>query len=144
MKKALWILLTVIFVLSIFQYTAMAVGNYSYYTDIKPLITAKECAVCHSWMELYNSITTKTFNMNGRELKLVDTAKPDSSVIIWRITGVDLSTGEGITKMPNGGPYYTENEIQIFKDWISQEAPYDVSVGVEDTHTWLEVKKKFK
>jgi len=75
---------------------------------------------------------------------LINTAVPDSSLILWRITGLDLSTGEEILRMPIDGQYYTEGEIQSFKDWISQGAPFELPVDVEDTHTWLEVKKQFK
>ena len=76
MKKALWIVLTVIIVLSIVQMSSFAETNYSYQTDIKSLVTAKGCGDCHFFMSAYNTMTTQV--IGGK--KLINTAAPDSSL----------------------------------------------------------------
>ncbi len=142
MKSAVVLVLTIIVIFSISQFVAVAVDNYSYNTDIEPLIAAKGCIDCHSWMGSYDSIMSQYIWSEG--MRLVKSAEPDSSILIWRIAGEDNLGNTVSPRMPDGGPYYSEAEIQIFKDWISQGAPEDVPVGVEDTKSWLDVKKQFK
>jgi hypothetical protein len=140
MKKALWIVLTVIIVLSIVQLSANAVTNYSYEADIKSLVSSKDCGNCHSFMESYNNMTTEV--ISGK--KLINTDDPASSLLIWQIEGKDSEGNAYGPRMPADGPYFSETEIQIFKDWITQGAPLDIAVGVEDTRSWLDVKKQFQ
>ncbi|MFC1551949.1 hypothetical protein ACFL6P_05215 [Candidatus Latescibacterota bacterium] len=165
MKKAVVLVLAIIVIFSISQFIIMAGVKYSYENDIRPLIEAKKCGDCHIYMKMYSRMTRWStgaidlhaymdedgnitgpidFDAQKNPKLIIDTAEPDSSLILWSITGLDLSTGVEIPRMPKDGPYYTDGEIQIIKDWISQGAPLDLPVGVEDTHSWLEVKKQFK
>ena len=116
-----------------------AENNVSYKTDIKQLISNKDCVNCHSFMGSYNDIIAKKINA----IPLVNVANPDSSVLIWRIEGKTPSGS--LYRMPDGGPYYSEEEINLFKAWIAQGALEDIVVDVEEpTHTWSEIKSKFK
>lgn len=121
------------------HFTLNAADNVSYNNDIKQLISAKNCSNCHFFMGSYKDIIAQ--KING--IPLVNIAKPDSSVLIWRIEG---KTPSGpLYRMPDGGPYYSEEEINLFKTWIAQGALEDIAVDVETTtRTWSEIKLKFK
>jgi len=117
----------------------VAERTITYDTDIKPLMDDRGCGSCHSdFAGSYESLLTR--KSNG--ILLVNTAYPDSSVLIWRIDGETIS-GDNLIRMPYGGPYYSEEEINLFKTWIAQGAMEDVPVGIESTHTWSEIKSKF-
>ena len=137
MKKAV---LGVLLLLMIFiaHFVLVAENNVTYNADIKPLITAKGCSDCHTFTYSYNNLMKE--QING--IPLVNTAKPDSSVLIWRIEG-KTSSGSPLIRMPQGGPYYSEEDINIFKTWIIQSALEDIVVDVEES-TWSEIKLKFK
>ncbi|MFC1651064.1 hypothetical protein ACFL2X_05795 [Candidatus Latescibacterota bacterium] len=143
MKKAAFFLLLMIIVKALSQFIVEAEDTYSYNADIKSLIDAKGCPECHSFTGSYSEITSKRVRMGSTYYNLVTPAKPDSSAIIWRIEGKDAS-GTGIEKMPQGGPYYTDAEIAIFRAWITQGVLEESPVGVDDTHSWMEIKSKFK
>jgi len=140
MKKAV---LGVLLLLMIFiaHFVLVAENNVTYNADIKPLITAKGCSDCHTFTLSYNSLLEEKSALNDG-IPLVNTAKPDSSVLIWRIEG-KTSSGSPLVKMPQGGSYYSEEEINIFKAWITQGALEDIVVDVEES-TWSEIKLKFK
>ena len=137
MKKAvLFVLLLLMIFISHFM--LMAENNVTYNPDIKPLVTAKGCSDCHGFTNSYNNLIEQ--KING--IPLVNPAKPDSSVLIWRIEGKTPS-GSPLVRMPQGGPYYSEEEINIFKTWIAQGALENIVVEVEES-TWSEIKLKFK
>ncbi|MFC1539255.1 hypothetical protein ACFL6H_07520 [Candidatus Latescibacterota bacterium] len=139
MKKTVLFVSLFIFIIMLSQFLVEAEDSYSYNSDIKALINKKECYECHPWMGTYSFIMNKEFD----DARLVEPGNPDASMLIWRIEG-KKQDGSNILKMPQGGPYYTEAEIAIFRAWISQGALEDISTGVEDTRSWMEIKLKFK
>jgi|SaaInl7_200m_RNA_FD_contig_31_482866_length_505_multi_6_in_0_out_0_1 hypothetical protein len=144
MKKAGLLVFLIILVISLSQFMAVAENAYSYKSDISGMISAKGCANCHSWMGAYSDITGKRIRALDTYWDLVAEGEPDSSVLMWKISGTDIN-GNAVFggQMPEGGPYFTEAEIAVFNSWISQGAVFEAPVGVEDTKSWLEIKSQF-
>ena len=140
MKKLVLFLLPLLMIF-IAHFILVAENNVTYNADIKSLITAKGCSECHPFTLTYNGLLEQKSELNNG-IPLVNPAKPDSSVLIWRIEGKTLS-GSPLIRMPQGGPYYSEEEINIFRTWITQGALEDIVVDVEES-TWSEIKMKFK
>ena len=134
-------LITLLFLLAFITHVMIkAEDKVSYNTAIKQLISEKGCEVCHFFTRSYEDLLSHTIN----GIPFVNVAKPHSSVLIWRIEGKTPS-GDPLLRMPYDGPYYSEEEINIFKAWISQGALEDIVVNVEKaTRTWSEIKLKFK
>ncbi|MFC1529019.1 hypothetical protein ACFL5B_03835 [Candidatus Latescibacterota bacterium] len=138
MKKSS--IIVVLFFMTFIAHSVLeAENNVSYTTEIKQLINAKGCIGCHNFTDSYINLLDK--KING--IPLVNTAKPDSSVLIWRIEGKTPS-GSSLSRMPQGGPYFSEEDITLFKTWIAQGALENSTVGVEETAAWSEIKLKFK
>ncbi|MBN1292069.1 MAG: hypothetical protein JXB48_09550 [Candidatus Latescibacteria bacterium] len=113
------------------------------YDDIKPVLSAN-CTTCHSFLGSYDTIMAKTSDVSVTKGKpIVEPAKPDESVLIWRLEG-KLPNGDPLERMPQGGNPLSAETIQMFREWISQgatETPVNVQ---EQKHTWGKVKKLFR
>ncbi|MFC1490828.1 hypothetical protein ACFL6K_06425 [Candidatus Latescibacterota bacterium] len=146
MKKVAILVMFMVLVICMSQFMAVAEDTYSYNTNIRTFINDKGCRGCHNdFIGSYAVIMAKTSNWNGTTVSLVSPAQPDSSLIIWMIEGIDINglpMEDG--RMPRGGDYYSEAEILIFRDWITQGALEDIPSSVDDTKSWIEIKSKFK
>ena len=138
MKKSI-VIVFLFFMIFIAHSVLEAENTVSYDTEIKQLINTKGCNNCHTFTTSYINLLEK--KING--IPLVNIAKPDSSVLIWRIEGKTPS-GSTLSRMPQGGPYLSEEDINLFKTWIVQGALENITVGVEETVTWSDIKTKFK
>ena len=142
------IFVIVLFVVCIGVLLSNANEMYTYEKDIEPILYTN-CYLCHcqnyvflcdyeSAISYVGEVHLKTIG-----LPMINVAKPDSSVIIWRLKG-ELPSGEDIDKMP---PFpstgLTDEEIQKILDWIKQGAPEGV-VEVDDTMKWRDIKLIFK
>ena len=130
-------------VLSIFGcFIVLAETTLTYNDNIKPVLTQK-CFSCHDWMGSYDTFTSHISSQstitNG--LKIIYPAKPDSSVIIWRLEGKTVS-GAVLTQMPFGSAALDAQTITMFRTWITQGANEKNVVDVKES-TWSEIKKKF-
>ena len=135
-------LITLLFLLAFITHIIIkAEDNVYYKTAIKQLISEKGCEGCHFFTRSYENLLSQ--KING--IPLVNVAKPDSSVLIWKIEGKTQSGDPFLPRMPASGDYFSEEEINIFKTWIAQGALEDIVVDVEkSTHTWSGIKLKFK
>ena len=132
----------VVTILSIGVLLVSAAENYTYDDDIKPLLSRNGCTGCHSWAGSYDGIISeKSGSLKTKGIPIINPAKPDSSVIVWRLEG-KLPDGSSISLMPMGGDKLGSSDIQKVKDWISQGAP-QTTVGVDETRNWGEIKKMF-
>ena len=111
MKRAA-ILTTILCILG--SIIVLAETTLTYNDNIKPVVTQK-CVSCHDWMASYNTFTTHVSSLstvtNG--LKIIYPAKPDSSVIIWRLEG-KTSSGTVLIQMPYGGTPLDAQTITMF------------------------------
>jgi len=140
MKKAGYLLL-LFSVIFIAHALLKAEETITYNADIKPVISSKGCSGCHGFAGTYENLMAAVSSKTVNGVPIVNPAKPDSSVIIWRIEG-KLPSGETISRMPPGGSL-PEETITLFRTWIEQGANEDISTGVEK-HTWSEIKRKYK
>ncbi len=120
-----------------------AAENYTYDDNIKTIIQQNGCADCHTFAESYNELLSfRSTTPQTRNVPIVNPAKPDSSVIVWRIEG-KLPDGGSISMMPMGGSKLSDDVIAIIRGWISQGAP-EKALAVDDTRSWGEIKRMFE
>ncbi|MDZ4804727.1 MAG: hypothetical protein SGI90_07710 [Candidatus Eisenbacteria bacterium] len=62
--------------------------------------------------------TTRDAQLEG--LLRVDPNDPDNSFLIQKLRGVPATKGR---RMPNGGPYLSDGEIDVIEEWITNGAP---------------------
>ena len=111
--------------------------------DVRPVLEGNGCTGCHSFASTYEKLLGKISTASPTEgIPLVNPSKPDSSVLIWRLEG-KLPSGDPITRMPQGGSPLPEDTINLLRTWIEQGANEDILVGIEKTHIWSEIKKKY-
>lgn len=89
-------------------------------TDIAPLISAHNCASCHGSNGGFSVSSYATILAGGGRGNTVVPGDTASSFILKKLRGT-LTSGQG-SRMPQGGPYLTNSEIQKFADWILQGA----------------------
>lgn len=83
----------------------------SFANDIRPLITAYGCGGCHPGNGGFSVATHATI------ITRVTVGDGEGSLIVRKLKG----TASG-SRMPQGGPFMTNAEIQKFVDWINQGA----------------------
>ena len=116
---------------------------YTYKTDIKPILTMNNCSGCHNWMETYGKFISMTRVITKtKDIPIINPAKPDSSVIVWRLEG-QFPDGKSLQLMPFGGSKLDNETIQKVRDWIIQGAPEE-TVGVNSSLEWRDIKLMFK
>ncbi len=141
MKKPL-VILSVAAALIIGGGALYSAVTYTYNDDIKSILSANNCTGCHTYMAAYSDlITKKSVTPATSGIALVNAAKPDSSVIVWRLEG-QLPDGSSAPLMPQGGDKLPDSTIQKVRDWISQGAPEE-TVAVEPS-SWGRVKGLFR
>ena len=142
MKQALTAIVVVAAV-SVGVFALGAAENYTYDDNIKSIIQQNGCADCHTFAQSYNELLSfKSTTPLTRNVPIVNPAKPDSSVIVWRIEG-KLPDGGTLTMMPMGGSQLSDTVIATVRDWISQGAP-EKALAVDDTRSWGEIKSMFE
>lgn len=120
-----------------------AAGNYTYNADIKTILNQNGCISCHQFMNTYATfMSTKSTNSPTTGLLIVYPAKPDSSVIVWRLEG-KTAGGTTVNTMPLDGDKLGTDTIQKIRDWITQGASEEV-VGVDDQKRWGDIKRMFR
>lgn len=142
MKKA-GLLAIMILMMFIAHLILVAQESITYDADIRPVLDENGCSDCHSFVTTYEGLLEKISAESITEgIPIVNPSKPDSSVIIWRIEG-ELPSGNPINRMPNGGAQLPQETIELFRTWIEQGANQDILVGIGETSTWSEIKKKY-
>ena len=96
-------------------------------SDLQALIFTPECSGCHppnAGLDLRNGQAyVDTVNVPSSEqssLMRVKPGDPDNSYLVRKLEG-----GPGITgsRMPQGGPFLSPEDLQLVRSWISQGAP---------------------
>ena len=139
MKRSLSVLLIAI----LFSAAVVYAVDYYTYANVKTIMNTNGCIGCHPAFGTYNTMISMTSSAAATSgLFIVNPAKPDSSVIIWRLEG-KMADGSPLASMPMGEDMLPDDMIRIFRDWIEQGA-VETLVGVDDTRTWGDIKRKFK
>lgn len=93
-----------------------------YLTDIRPIL-AGNCIGCHEWTKTYPALMAQVSEDSETSgLRIVCPAKPDSSVIVWRLEGM-LPSEEKIMSMPKGRNMLPVEMRGAVRAWIAQGAP---------------------
>ena len=121
----------------------VAQESIKYDADIRPVLDENGCSGCHSFVTTYEGLLGKISTESTTEgIPIINPSKPDSSVIIWRLGG-ELPSGNPINRMPQGSAQLPQETIELFRTWIEQGANQDILVGIGETRTWSEIKKKY-
>ena len=135
--------LFIVAVIAVIALSVNAADNYTYNNDIKTILQQNNCAGCHSFAQSYSALMAQASTSSStRDVPIVYSAKPDSSVLVWRLEG-KLPDGGTIDSMPQGGNKLDNAVIQKVRDWISQGAPEE-TVAVDDSRKWGEIKALFR
>jgi mono/diheme cytochrome c family protein len=141
MKNILF-MLTLAFVMLAGYYALAQQTKYTYSAHIQPLFKAN-CSSCHSWDSAYTSLVGPVSTEPATKgIPIVSRAKPDSSVLVWRLEG-KLPSGGSIEQMPKFGSPLSADAIKMVRDWITQGAPESQPVKGED-RSWGAVKEMFR
>lgn len=117
--------------------------RYSYDDDIKTIVSSN-CTLCHSWQGTYSKFLAQVSQETITSGNLIVVPeKPDESVFVWRIEG-KMANGDPITQMPKGGDPLSDETIQMIRDWIEQGAIECCPTVAVQSHTWTQVKNKYK
>ena len=105
-------------------------AGVSYVADIAPLFQTYGCLNCHGShgenrfsVSTYESLFEPGFQAEERGVPPVKPGDPDSSYVIWKVTG-EGGTGEPINgfRMPVIGTYMSDADIELFRTWIAEGA----------------------
>jgi len=91
----------------------------SFSTDVLPLLTRYGCTGCHGGNGGLYVDTQPHLLQGGNHGPAVVPGDADGSLIIQKIS-VNPPFG---SRMPQGGPYLTDSDVQLLKEWINQGAP---------------------
>jgi hypothetical protein len=83
----------------------------SFINDIRPLLTSYGCSGCHPGNGNYSVATHATI------ITRITAGNGNGSLLVQKLRG----TASG-SKMPVGGPFMSNAEVQKFVDWIDQGA----------------------
>jgi len=91
------------------------------WNDVSDILD-ESCSVCHGAdnsseyfdVTSYNSVLNHTTNASNA---LVVPGDAEASELVWRLEG-----SNGMSLMPQGGPSFTETEINSIKKWIDDGA----------------------
>jgi len=129
-----------VFGLLIMSIIAVAIENYYYNNDIRPVLDNKSCTSCHSFAQSYSALVSKkSSSAITRNLPLINPGNPDSSVIIWRLKG-SLPSGVYLRRMPVGGEPMDESTIDVFRSWINERALETAPQNIVPS-PWGEIRK---
>jgi hypothetical protein len=90
----------------------------SFQNDVRPLFNRYGCTSCHGGTN--NLFVTSVANLlrGGLHGPAIVPLKPDDSILVQKIK----PNPPFDTRMPQGGPYMRDDEIQIIVDWIKEGA----------------------
>lgn len=120
--------------ISLFVTLAFTEVNYAqidYSEEIQPIFT-NNCVACHGGL---NGVTLRSYtdvmNSVGTQYgtNVVSPGEPDESPIIDKISSANPQYG---VRMPQGGPYLSDDEIDAIVQWIQEGA--EESVGTSSDH----------
>ena len=89
----------------------------SFATDIKPIMQARACVNCHGWTAADQLVDAPSSFYPPNIL--VIPFDPPGSLVYRKITGTQGGLG---ARMPQGGPFLSQAEIDKFRDWILEGA----------------------
>jgi len=90
----------------------------SFSTDVLPLLTRYGCTGCHGGNGGLYVDTQPHLLQGGNHGPAIVPGDADGSLIIQKIS-VNPPFG---SRMPQGGPYLTDSDVQLLKEWINQGA----------------------
>jgi hypothetical protein len=106
-------------------------AGVSYAADIAPLFQAYGCINCHGSphgenrfsVSTYESLFEPGFQAEARGMLPVKAGDPDSSYVLWKVTGQGPN-GELINgfRMPVIGTYMSPADLELFRTWIAEGA----------------------
>ena len=103
----------------------------SYAADIEPLFTRYGCIGCHGnpgnngySVRSYELVLIPGIQAAGRGLLPVKAGDPDSSYMVWKLSGRGPA-GEVITgsRMPQGRAPIAPSDLDLIRAWIAAGAP---------------------
>lgn len=109
-----------ILTLLISLFSAAAVAQVDYSTEIQPIFTAN-CISCHGGqngvtLTSYSAVMSSVGDQYGTNIVIA--GEPNQSPIVDKIEP-NPDIGD---RMPQGGPYLSDNEINLIRTWISEGA----------------------
>jgi len=93
-------------------------GEASFQQQVKPIFGKYGCPTCHGGMAGLTVVTVATLLEGGTHGPAIIPGSPDSSLLVKKIS---LTPPFG-DRMPRGGPYLSDGEIQVIKTWIAEGA----------------------
>jgi hypothetical protein len=105
-------------------------AGVSYAADIAPLFQTYGCLNCHGSLaenrfsvSTYESLFEPGFQAEERGMLPVKAGDPDSSYVLWKVTGQGPN-GELINgfRMPVIGIYMSPADLELFRTWIAEGA----------------------
>lgn len=107
----------------LFAGSAVVLAQVDYEEEIQPIFN-DNCLGCHGGtgtngviLSSYSSVMSSVGNQYGTEI--VQPGKPDESPIVDKISSENPEFGD---RMPQGGPYLSQNEINLIRTWIEEGA----------------------
>ncbi len=96
-----------------------------YQTEVRPVLGACHGEVCHGGTFLVSSQLTTLLNATAKECcghrQLIVPGHPEQSYVLAKVQGKNVCDG---ARMPLGGPYLADSDIQVLSDWICEGAPF--------------------
>ncbi len=93
-------------------------SNVSFRQDILPVLTRSGCVGCHGGTNGLHVNTVAGLLAGGLHGPAIVPGKPDSSNIVKKISP---NPPFGV-RMPQGGPYLSDADIQLIRTWIAEGA----------------------
>jgi parallel beta-helix repeat protein len=104
------------------------------FTQIQGNIFAVQCSPCHTssssggltGLHDYNMAYNNTVNVPSTELPAMDRIEPSNSAqsyLMHKLDGTHLTVGGTGSRMPLGGPYLSQGDLDGIRAWINSGAP---------------------
>ena len=90
----------------------------SFQLNVKPILVDHGCATCHGGISGLTVTSVADLILGGDHGPAITPGHADSSNLARKISPVPPFGA----RMPFGGPYLSDTEIQIITDWINQGA----------------------
>jgi hypothetical protein len=90
----------------------------SFQNDVKPLFSRYGCIGCHGGTNNLFVTSVTSLLRGGMNGPAVVPLKPENSILVQKIKPNPPFGG----RMPQGGPYLKDDEIQIIVNWIKEGA----------------------
>jgi hypothetical protein len=90
----------------------------SFHANVIPIFVGHGCPSCHGGISGLTVTSVSQLLLGGNHGPTIIPGKADSSILIQKLSPLP-PFGE---RMPFGGPYLSDADIQIIRDWINQGA----------------------